>query len=1156
MSLGGGSPKRDHQGGKHIRVRRTSGRPVRVARQSRAQHARRSIGALVAVTLAGVVCVLGGAVKASADPLFSDGFESGNFSAWTSVVTAAGGSAAVQSTTVKSGTYAAQLSETTASGSKSYARKTLGSTQQDLTVSGDFDLVQEGASGGNVPFIRLFDSGGTRIVSLFRQNAASNKVYVGYGGANVLTSGQLALNTWGTLQLHVVSAGAASTVEVSLNGTLVYQTTSANLGSGGILTVQIGNETSAQAFTLVADNIAVQGTGTTSQAPANTSLPTISGTAQQGQALSASPGSWSGTTPISFTYQWQRCDAAGANCVAIAGQTSTSYTAQAADVGSRLVVLVTASNSAGSANASSAASAIVQAPSAQAPANTSLPTISGTAQQGQALSASPGSWSGTTPISFTYQWQRCDAAGANCVAIAGQTSTSYTAQAADVGSRLVVLVTASNSAGSANASSAASAIVQAPSAQAPANTSLPTISGTAQQGQALSASPGSWSGTTPISFTYQWQRCDAAGANCVAIAGQTSTSYTAQAADVGSRLVVLVTASNSAGSANASSAASAIVQAPSAQAPANTSLPTISGTAQQGQALSASPGSWSGTTPISFTYQWQRCDAAGANCVAIAGQTSTSYTAQAADVGSRLVVLVTASNSAGSANASSAASAIVQAGSGGSSLFSDGFESGNFSAWTSVVTAAGGSAAVQSTTVKSGTYAAQLSETTASGSKSYARKTLGSTQQDLTVSGDFDLLQEGASGGNVPFIRLFDSGGTRIVSLFRQNAASNKVYVGYGGANVLTSGKLALSTWGTLQLHVVSAGAGASTVQVWVNSILVYQTTSANLGTAGIRTIQIGNDSSAQAFTLVADNIAVQGTGTTSQAPANTSLPTISGTAQQGQALSASPGSWSGTTPISFTYQWQRCDAAGANCVAIAGQTSTSYTAQAADVGSRLVVLVTASNSAGSANASTAPSAVVQSGAAVVVALWHMDELTGNMLDSISDNDGTLHSVTMGQPGFTGSAYGFNGSSSYVAVPSADVLNPGSANISFTIHVKTTGTAPPPPADWDLFRKGLYETIGGEYKMEFQQSGQASCGFEGTGGYSEIIAGPALNDGQWHTITCVKTSVDIELVVDGQTFAQPATIGTIANTEDVVIGGRPGSDWYGGQLDEASISIG
>src|SRR5262245_15662913 len=60
----------------------------------------------------------------------------------------------------------------------------------------------------------------------------------------------------------------------------------------------------------------------------------------------------------------------------------------------------------------------------------------------------------------------------------------------------------------------------------------------------------------------------------------------------------------------------------SASPPANTAAPTTSGTARAGQVLSATSGSWSGTTPMIFSYQWQRCDTAGAACAAIDRATS------------------------------------------------------------------------------------------------------------------------------------------------------------------------------------------------------------------------------------------------------------------------------------------------------------------------------------------------------------------------------------------------------------------------------------------------------------------------------------------------------------------------------------------------------
>jgi hypothetical protein len=201
------------------------------------------------------------------------------------------------------------------------------------------------------------------------------------------------------------------------------------------------------------------GASSTANPPTNTSPPTISGTAQKGQRLHADPGSWSGSQPMSFDYRWQRCNASGDSCANISGATGHDYVLTSADVGNTVRVVITAHNSAGMGTAASSPTAVVAAP--QAPASTAPPTISGTPQLGQTLTASPGSWTGPQPITLSYQWRRCDQFGGSCGDIAGAAGQTYQLTSADVGHSLRVRVTAKNQFGKTSATTVPTAVVSA-----------------------------------------------------------------------------------------------------------------------------------------------------------------------------------------------------------------------------------------------------------------------------------------------------------------------------------------------------------------------------------------------------------------------------------------------------------------------------------------------------------------------------------------------------------------------------------------------------------------------------------------------------------------------------------------------------------------------
>jgi hypothetical protein len=311
-------------------------------------------------------------------------------------------------------------------------------------------------------------------------------------------------------------------------------------------------------------------------APVNSAPPKISGTAQDGQVLSASTGSWSAEPAAAFTYAWRRCDAEGLACRGISGATNPTYQPTAADVGSRIRVRVYASNAVGSTYAPSPATAVV---AAAPPVNWRMPVISGTPQDGALLTTDTGGWWGTPPLAFTYQWRRCDVEGLACRSILGATGSAYRLTPADVDSRIRVRVYAANEAGSTYAFSRATAWVAAVrvrsnnetemvAAVPPVNLAWPQISGTAREGEVLTSDTGKWSGTPPLLYTYQWRRCDAGDAlACRSIVGATSPSYTLVGDDVGARIRVRVYATNAAGTAYVPSKATPVPAPASAQEP-------------------------------------------------------------------------------------------------------------------------------------------------------------------------------------------------------------------------------------------------------------------------------------------------------------------------------------------------------------------------------------------------------------------------------------------------------------------------------------------------------------------------------------------------------------------------------------------------------------
>lgn len=311
--------------------------------------------------------------------------------------------------------------------------------------------------------------------------------------------------------------------------------------------------------------------------PTPTTPPSVSGTERDGEDLTGNDGTW--PLLVGTQHIWLRCSSAGTGCSQVS--TSSIYTLSPADVGRTLKFRVRGTDAlTGAFREVDAVTGVIDAIS---PTNTAAPSFTGTPRDGETLLGSRGTWTGTPTIAFTYQWRRCTPA---CSNIAGATSINYTLGPADIGHKVLLRVTATrteNAADTATADSAQSGVIQPiPTA----NVTPPQISGIVREGEILSASTGSWTGSAPLAYSYQWERCDG---GCTAVG--TGALYAPTAADVGKRLQVTVTASGPGGS----DVATSPLTAPVAARPATSGTDTGTGT---GTGTTGGTGTTTGTTTL------------------------------------------------------------------------------------------------------------------------------------------------------------------------------------------------------------------------------------------------------------------------------------------------------------------------------------------------------------------------------------------------------------------------------------------------------------------------------------------------------------------------------------------------------------------------------
>ena len=200
----------------------------------------------------------------STDPgttILSDNFELFDFSRWSTVTRDGDATATIQTANVHSGRCAAQLNVTKNTASKGNLGKTTPASTGSIWADGWFDVLTAGStSSSNVPLFRVF-SGTARIADIYRANG-TGQLYLRLTSTSGTTTyhslGRIAaLNRWYRVKLHVDASGSASTVRVLVDGTQVYATTAAALGTSAISSVMVGSEHFAQEGVLAADDIVI-----------------------------------------------------------------------------------------------------------------------------------------------------------------------------------------------------------------------------------------------------------------------------------------------------------------------------------------------------------------------------------------------------------------------------------------------------------------------------------------------------------------------------------------------------------------------------------------------------------------------------------------------------------------------------------------------------------------------------------------------------------------------------------------------------------------------------------------------------------------------------------------------------------------------------------
>jgi hypothetical protein len=226
------------------------------------------------VTASLVSFVVFAPTNASAAPLFTDGFESGNMTNWT-----ISQAVQVQSAITFAGSFAARIAST---GGAAFAQKQLASSASDLYMDARVHVV---SLSGTTTLLRYKTASDTKVLSLSVKSNGALQVKNHITGAVITSATVMTTGAWHELQVHGLISGASGRVDVWLDGAVVADLGGTqDLGTAAIGRVEIASNQSSSGFDAVFDDVIVDTAfigGVQSPPATPTNLHTTSVTANQ-----------------------------------------------------------------------------------------------------------------------------------------------------------------------------------------------------------------------------------------------------------------------------------------------------------------------------------------------------------------------------------------------------------------------------------------------------------------------------------------------------------------------------------------------------------------------------------------------------------------------------------------------------------------------------------------------------------------------------------------------------------------------------------------------------------------------------------------------------------------------------------------------------------